>query len=88
MGYEGAIQVYRVLPDGTRVGPERVLDAFTRATAVNPVATSADGERVAVGNSHVTWDPRIILLDKEGQKVSEALLLIDSGGEALADAAR
>ncbi|WP_437753509.1 hypothetical protein [Sorangium sp. So ce1389] len=84
-GYEGAIMVYRARPDGTTAGPERVLDAFTRATAANLAATSADGERVAVGNSHVTWDPRIVLLDKDGHKVSDALLLIESGGEALAD---
>lgn len=40
-GYEGAIIVYGARPDGTVVGPERVLDAFTRASASNPVATSA-----------------------------------------------
>ncbi|WP_437828837.1 hypothetical protein [Sorangium sp. So ce1153] len=85
VGYEGAILVYGARPDGTVVGPERVLDAFTRASATNPVATSADGERVALGNSHVTWDPRIVLLDKDGQKVSDTLLLIESGGDALAD---
>ncbi|WP_437304298.1 hypothetical protein [Sorangium sp. So ce388] len=85
MGYEGAILVYGARPDGTVVGPERVLDAFTRASATNPVATSADGERVALGNSHVTWDPRIVLLDKDGHKVSDTLLLIESGGDALTD---
>jgi hypothetical protein len=73
--------------DGSEASSEqRVLHIFTRATAWNPVATSGDGELVALGNGHVaTWDPRFVLVGKDGRKVTDELRLLDSADNPLFD---
>lgn len=67
-------------PDGTPAGPlVDVLNIFHRGTALSVSATSFDGERVLLGNAHsAAWDPRVILLTKDADLVSDELRLFDT----------
>lgn len=66
--------------DGMPITPlTDVLHIFYRGTALNVNVTSLDGERVLLGNGHTAvWDPRIVLLTKDAQVVSEEVKLFDT----------
>jgi hypothetical protein len=61
-----------------------VLEIFDRGTSTNVSAGSLDGERAAVGNAHSgVWDPRIVLLDRDGKPVSDEIRLLETGDSPL-----
>lgn len=64
--------------------PTSVLEIFDRLSSTNVSAGSLDGERAAVGNAHSgVWDPRIVLLDRDGKPVSDEIHLLETGDSPL-----
>jgi hypothetical protein len=85
--YVGYFFVQSFLESGVALGEERqVLEIFMRGTAMNHFARSYDGERVALGNVEpVVRDPRMVLVSKDGEPVSDEVRVLDTGDSPLID---
>lgn len=85
--YVGYFFVQSFLESGAALGEERqVLEIFMRGTAMNHFARSYDGERVALGNVEpVVRDPRMVLVSKDGEPISDEVRVLDTGDSPLID---
>jgi hypothetical protein len=83
--YKGYFYVQSFLESGEAVGPERqVLEIFMRGTALNYFASSQDGERVVLANLEpVIRDPWMVLVSKDGERISEGVRVLDTGDQPL-----